>query len=413
MSSASSFQNLVMITLDCVRPDFLGCYGNTRVRTPNIDRLASRGAVFEQAVSQAPCTWVSHAGIFTGTFPPTHGLRSPFGVLSPRVPTLAEVLSEAGFKTSGFPANELVGSRTGLGRGFNFYYEDFKGERTTGPTANRRNSWSDTLSAASERFSIQKGERFFSWFHYLDTHHLPECDLPEYYRTEFRQDWQFYEGKISYADENCVGRVLSLLEEQGLHRDTLVVVFADHGETLGGDGCPRANERMRDTVRRVPLIFSSPGGKGTAGRIARQARTVDIMPTILDLLKIPRPRWPRMDGKNLFEPEIPTNHNTSLAYAENFPQGMASIRTEEWKLVRKNDGKFLFHLPTDSRETKNVWEKNPLTGRFLDKELEKILRGIPDFSLGLSIKNEFPPPPPSTPQNHEDTIAALRGLGYL
>ena len=121
-----SNHDLVIITLDCVRPDFLGCYGCQRVRTPTLDRLAAKGAVFELALSQAPNTWVSHAGIMTGLYPPRHGLRSPYDQLSPAVTTLASLLADHGYCSAGFPGNDLVGSRAGFHRGFDLYFEQYR-----------------------------------------------------------------------------------------------------------------------------------------------------------------------------------------------------------------------------------------------------------------------------------------------
>ena len=102
MDIANNKPNIVLISLDCVRPDFLGCYGCGAVRTPHLDRMAARGVVFDQAVSQAPNTWVSHAGILTGCYPPLHGLRSAYDGILEEVPTLAEILKGCGYATAGF-----------------------------------------------------------------------------------------------------------------------------------------------------------------------------------------------------------------------------------------------------------------------------------------------------------------------
>lgn len=404
-----NYKNLVMITLDCVRPDFLGCYGNTRVRTPNIDRLAASGVVFEQAISQAPCTWVSHAGIFTGTFPSVHGLRTPFDPLSGEVTTLAEVLSGAGYGTFGFPANDLVGSRTGLNRGFQHYYEDYATQDESGLNANQRNSWPNVMRE-TEKWLPQQKNPFFAWFHYLDTHHLSEYDLPDYYRLEFNRDWQFYEGKISYADDICVGKILALLERCGMEDNTLLVILSDHGEELGMDGLPRHNGDLSDSVLRVPLIFSGAGDLGSARRIPNQVSTVDIMPTILNLLGLPLPSTNPINGKNRLNPD----RESGPAYAENLPLGLAAVRTEEWKYIRSDSGELLFHLPSDPRETRNVLDRNPVTGEFLKEELKKISQGVPhSFSSEIDALNEDVPCPPKKSEHHEETLTLLKSLGYI
>jgi len=401
-----------MITLDCVRPDFLGCYGNTRVSTPNMDRLATQGLCCEQTITQSPCTWVSHAGIFTGFYPPVHGLRAPLDRLSEPVTTLAEVLSEAGFQTAGFPANDLVGSRTGLNRGFDLYFEDYPEDRGNGLTANRRNTWSGILNKA-ETWIKTRHQRFFAWFHYLDTHHLPECDLPPYYRLNFNPDWQFYEGKISYADEAAVGRILSLLERCGLTRETLIILFGDHGEDLGGDGLPRHNGELTDSVLRVPLIIAGAGGGAPVSRVTRQTRTVDILPTALGLLGVSSP--PGLDGNDLLQDSSltdPLDPQSSLAYAENFPLGLETVRSQEWKFVRGNQGKALFHLSNDPAEQQNVLDMNPLTGDFFEKQMEAITR------RSQFVKSVTPPEAgkehrETTPEAYQRTMETLQGLGYL
>lgn len=403
-----------MITLDCVRPDFLGCYGNNKVSTPNIDRLASHGMVFEQAISQAPCTWVSHGGIFTGTYPPCHGLRTPFDSLCTGVPTLAEILSNSGFSTAGFPANSLVGSRTGLNRGFDLYCEDFLGLDESGVSANGRNPWANIMKEAGTWLEKQNG-RFFLWLHYLDTHHLPELELPEYYRKEFDQNWQFYEGKISYADQVCVGKILYLLEQSEFSRNTLVVIFSDHGEDLMEDGCPRHNGHLSDGVLRIPLIFSCDRDKGNSMRFPGQVRSADIMPSVLHLLGIPSSLG--MDGKNLFEipGESPLFHQDSnLAYAENLALGLAALRSEEWKFVKGDSERALFHLTVDPKETRNVLAENPLTAKFFEKELERILRRRRDATFIPAVEgNETTRPNQPGREEYAETLTALKSLGYM
>lgn len=413
--NSQPYPNIVMVTLDCVRPDFLGCYGNQGVRTPNINRLAAHGTVYEQAITQAPCTWVSHAGIFTGVYPPTHGLRTPFDTISQEVVTLAETLSDMGFATAGFPANDLVGTGTGLHRGFDFYYENYDGDSTPTLSANKRNPWPKVMEAAGEWLKAQKTS-FYAWFHYMDTHHLPEChSLPEYYRLEFNQDWQFYQGKISYADEACVGKILSLLEQSGFLDNTLLVIFADHGEELDEDNQPRHNGNLSDSVLRVPLIFSYADGSGAAARVPRQVRTVDIMPTILRFLGVFPESPPGVDGSPLFENQtdnILFDRECRLAYAENLPENLAAVRSEEWKFVNGGTGDALFHLPSDPGESKNVMDQNPLTGKFYREQLERIWRK-PSSGPLLSVPVDIREHSPADATNREETMKLLMSLGYV
>jgi len=408
--------NLVLITLDCVRPDFLGCYGCQAVRTPNLDRLAARGIVFEQAITQAPNTWVSHAGIFTGLYPHLHGLRSPYDRLQPDVPTLASMLSEQGYRTAGFPGNDLAGSRAGFHKGFDLFYENYRlahplDAHGNGITANNRNHWEDVLHNAADWLS-DGGRPFFIWFHYLDTHHLPGCDLPDYFRFTREPLWQFYEGKISYADHRCIGGILDLLRRAGANEETLLVILSDHGEELCAGLPPFHNGGLTEGVLRVPLILFSERMPGAGTRIVSQVRTADIVPTLLGLLGensdgnasracasrifsgIPLPLPGRMDARGLMT-------TGDLAYAENEPLGIFCLRTQEWKYLNGPDGEALFHLASDRFEQNNVIHRHPQTGEYFRREMEAL--GVRTSGVDR-VHAE---------REDEETRRLLRSFGYI
>lgn len=409
--------NIVFVTLDCVRPDFLGCYGCQDVRTPNLDRLAARGVVFEQAITQAPNTWVSHAGILTGLYPHLHGLRSPYDRLGPEVPTLASLLAEAGYRTAGFPGNDLLGSRAGFGKGFDLYYEDYRLCRTADPSAsgvsaNNRNRWEDVLAAADAWFSAVS-EPFFVWFHYLDTHHLPACDLPDYFRFGRDPQWQFYEGKISLADERCIGAVLEMLERHGSCERTLLFILSDHGEELVPGLPPFHNGGLSERVLRVPLILFRPGMAGGGTRVSQQVRTVDLVPTVLKangLLPTGSGNGtgaaPGFSGFPLPLPGLvptprPLASARDIAYAENEPLGLSCLRTEEWKYLVSPEGEMLFHLASDPAEQTNVLSRHPQTAEYFRREIEELgVRG----PSAVRVRAE---------REEEETRRLLRSFGYI
>lgn len=408
--------NIVLITLDCVRPDFLGCYGCQSVNTKTIDRLASHGVVCEQAISQAPNTWVSHAGILTGLYPPSHALRGPYDRMDPSIPTLAFVLSCHGYATAGFPGNDLVGSRAGFHKGFDLFFEHYQDcgaeiASANGITANCRNRWDDVVEASREW--LHRAEQpFFVWFHYFDTHHLPYCDIPDFYRFGSQDQWQFYEGKISYADQRCIGFLVELLVETGLYDKTLIVVVADHGEELWPGTAPAHNGALSDAVLRVPLILFAEGLPWKGVRILPQVRTIDLVPTILSLVlgekhlscrgseltfsgcPLPLPGWEAAVWRQ-------QDRYRHVAYAENEPLGMSCIRTDAWKLVTGPRGEALYHLPSDPEEIKNVVSRYPSTAEYLTRELEHLLATLP---AGTRT--------PGT-TDREETRKLLRALGYI
>ena len=411
---AFPFKNLVLITLDCVRPDFLGCYGCQDVQTPALDRMASRGVVFEQTITQAPNTWVSHAGLLTGLYPPLHGLRTPYDRIDPGVPTLASLLEEQGYRCAGFPGNDLVGSRSGFGKGFDLYFEDYalgdKGaDEQGGMTANNRNRWQDVLDAAGGWLDRQEGPVFL-WFHYLDTHHLPEFDLPEYYRHSQDPLWQFYEGKISYADQCCVRAVLDLLIRNGCYEETLLVVLSDHGEELVRGMPPVHNGLLAESVLRVPLILFGEHFPWKGLRVPGLVRTADIVPTLIRGGFEPAEACPESMGHAFSGASLPLPgtdpggryaEERKFAYAENEPLGLSCVRSEQWKLVAGPEGDRFFDLPADPGEQRNVIDRHPSTVKYL----QETLAGIRSSRLpgeGVAAERE-----------EEETRRLLRALGYL
>ena len=406
--------NLVLITLDCVRPDFLGCYGCPDVQTPALDRLAARGVVFEQAVTQAPNTWVSHAGLLTGLYPPLHGLRSPYDRIDSGVPTVASLLAEHGYRCAGFPGNDLVGSPMGFGRGFDLYFEEYAvgdegGDEKGSTSANNRNRWEDVLDQANGWLPRQK-DPVFLWFHYLDTHHLPECDLPEYFRYSRDPLWQFYEGKISYADQCCIRSVLDLLLRNGRYEDTLLIVLADHGEELIRGMPPAHNGQLSEGVLRVPLILSGEHIPWKGLRVPSLVRTADIVPTLaaglLDLPKAsPESMGDAFSGVPLPLPGLDRrgwhDDGKEIAYAENEPLGLSCVRSEQWKYVTGHEEDLLLHVYSDPQEERNVIDRHPHTVEYLREALAKI-RSSRRKGEGVRAERE-----------EEETRRLLRAFGYL
>jgi len=337
--------------------------------------------------------------------------------LGRNVQTLAERLAHAGIKTAGFPGNTLVGRSMEFNRGFQYFDEDHFERTIRVQNIAWRRDWRATLERAKQ-WLLRAEEPFFIWLHYIDTHHLPQIDLPKYYRKKFPSDHQYYDGKISYADEVCVGALRETLDSEGLIEKTLIVVLADHGEELTKTDLPRHDNSLRDEVVRIPLIFFWPGLLSSRRRVEEQARGIDILPTILDMMGILDETQGRpFDGVSLLplmrEASLRDPHAT-YTYIENIPKGLKAIRTDEWKLIVQtthdgNKGPFmeqemLYHLHTDPGERNDLSYERPAILSHMKEKLVEFLEEEREWREGgQEIEGE----------ERKRIELALRGLGYL
>lgn len=335
-------KSIIMVTLDCVRPDYLGFAGNKGVDTPHMDAVAREGVFFTQAICQAPNTWVSHASIFSGTNPYQHGIRTPYTKLARQVKTLAELLSSAGFATAGFPGHTLMGPALDFDRGFDYFDIDQEDMKLCSDTAGHYyyREWQEMWPKARNWLESQRGP-FFLWVHYMGTHELkPEAlKIPAGFLKKYSPKGQFYAGKISWADKECIGTIESFLKEKGLKDEVILVLISDHGDTLvqGRDesSCGRAfhNNRLSDDVMKILWLMRNRQLLPRNLKLEHQVRSIDMVPTLLDLLGLPIAD--EIEGRSLLDmlagKEIPGA--TSFAYMENLPQGWIGLRTPEWKLI--------------------------------------------------------------------------------
>ena len=341
---------IVVITLDTIRADRLSAYGFRSASQPALDRLAREGVVFDQAISVAPLTLPAHTSLFTGLFPPGHGVRDNISPPAhPDLVMLAEVLREQGYRTGAFTGSIVLGQDRGLAQGFEHYTDS---ERSTlgGDWQRGIQRRADVVVAdAIDWLDAVAGSRFFLWTHFYDPHR--PYDPPEPYRSEYPDP---YLGEIAFVDSQ-IGRLLESLDRRGRLTGTLVVVAGDHGESLGDHGERDHGIFVYDAVLRVPLIMAGPGLE--PARVASTVRLVDVMPTVLDLVGRP---IPAMDGVSLVDlmrggPRGPGRD----VYAESFyPRrlGWAPLRTlrdERFKLIDAPRPE-LYDMTRDPFEQQNV-----------------------------------------------------------
>ena len=276
--------NLVIVTLDTTRADRIGAYGSRDVETPTIDHLASEGVLFEQAVSVAPLTLPAHSSVFTGKFPPEHGVRDNGGFfLGPDQLTLAEILKARGYRTGGFVAAYVLAGKWGINQGFDTYFDDFdlSHVRAVSLSAIQRPA-NEVLDKAIPWIEQSSTAPFFAWIHLYDPH--APYRPPEPFATKYKG--HPYNGEISFADSQ-IARLVSTLQARGLYDRTVIVVMGDHGESLGDHGESAHGFFVYNSVTHVPLVIRAPFSSISHRRVSDPVRSVDIMPTVLDMLGAP------------------------------------------------------------------------------------------------------------------------------
>jgi arylsulfatase A-like enzyme/Flp pilus assembly protein TadD len=371
--------NVLLITLDTTRADRLGAYGFTGVETPNLDRIAANGVLFTEAMSSAPLTQPAHASIFTGRVPPEHGVRDNGGfILDPAQVTLAEVLRQHGYKTGGFVGAYVLDSRWGLDQGFETYADDFDLsayksislggiERRGGDVADSALKWIDSAAPG----------KFFAWVHFYDAH--APYDPPEPYKSRYGA--RRYAGEIAYVDSQ-VGRLLAALAERRVLDRTLVVVMGDHGESLGEHGEQAHGFFLYQSVLRVPLLIDAPYSAIPHGRrVTSVARSIDIMPTVLDLLGLQTPD--SVEGQTLVPLMTGASPDLGLeAYAESlYP--LHHFGWSDLRVLRAGRYKFiaaprpeLYDLQTDPDEAHNLYDQRRSLGDQMAGRLRALERGF-------------------------------------
>ena len=303
--------NVVLITIDTLRADHVGCYGYKQIKTPNIDGLAADGARFERAFAVVPVTLPSHSSMLTGTYPMLSGMHDFSGnKLSPLQPTLASVLKQAGYQTGAVIGAAVLDSRFGLNQGFDFYYDHFDFSRLDEANLDEMERPGNVVAdVALDWLAKNSQKKFFLWMHLYDPH-FPYRP-PEPYSREYAA--QPYDGEIAFADEQ-VGRLLRFLKEKGIYKNTVIVLCGDHGESLGEHGEKTHGFFIYNATMHVPLIIRLP--RNAAARVvADPVSLVDLMPTMLSSVGLEIPS--QVQGRSLLT-ELRDEHSDRVLYGETF-----------------------------------------------------------------------------------------------
>lgn len=398
--SSGASPNVILFTLDTTRADHLGAYGYQDIKTPTIDALAAGGVLFRRAIAAAPITLPSHSSIMTGLYPPEHGVRDNGTFTLPdEVTTLAEILHGDGYATGAFVGAAVLERRYGLTQGFDVYDDDFSQGRRRKLFMYAERRCDQVVTTALHWLEQHKNEKFFTWVHFYDPH--AGYNPPEPWATEYEN--RPYDGEIAYAD-HCVGTVMDALRSWGLWKDTLVVVTADHGESLGEHGERTHGLFIYDATIHVPLIFHAPTRLPAGQVVDATVSSVDVLPTILAVLGKPVPQ--AVDGKSTLSlirgrREAESRAAYSEALLPKYHYGWAELKgitTQAWKLIDAPRAE-LYALPQDPKELINVFEREERKAR----ELKKTLASITEHGGAPEARLELDP----------ETTERLRGLGYI
>jgi arylsulfatase A-like enzyme/Flp pilus assembly protein TadD len=398
--------NVLLITVDTLRADRVGCYGFHLARTPNMDQLAAEGVRFHDAVASAPITMPSHSTIMTGLHPPAHGVRDngTFS-LDDGVVTLAERFKEAGYETQAFVSAIVLSRRYNLDQGFDGYDDDLWAEdapkmfmirdRPARKTADRFLEWYGAWRAGKDR------PPFMAWVHLFDPHQPYE---PPGWATALTPSG--YDAEIAAAD-HALGRIFEALREDGVLDDTLVVLTADHGESLGEHREKTHAIFIYEATVRVPLIIRYPGMFPKNRIYEGPVRSVDIAPTILAAARLPGGK--ETQGVNLLPlvrggqqpPDLPQYSESLLAELGFGMAPLYGVRLGGYKWIRAPRPE-VYDLKNDPRELTNIYK----TEQVRAQELDQVLEGILDESSHWNFASV------SNPMDQE-SMENLMALGYL
>jgi arylsulfatase A-like enzyme len=454
-----SMPNIILITIDTLRSDFLGCYGNDSISTPEIDRLAEEGVLFERCQSPVPITLPSHASILSATYPLTHGLRNNGSMrLSPSISFLAEVLSERGYLTAAFVSSFVLDARFGLNSGFDCYEDRFSNlllsllnapvsKLSVSPVLRRVNLsglntyWrrgNETVERVVDWLEKDPESPCFLWVHLFDPHD-PLCPPPPFdtmylddslpvemreriERGEFVRPHRgkvkdmtleekkivtaLYKGEVSFTDRQ-VGILLRQCAARGLLDNAIVVLTSDHGQSLFEHDFFGHAEYIYEQTLSIPLIFMKEGTISGGRRVSTMTESLDIAPTILAMAGIPVPpsfqgrslvpliERRGFDGKDIFLSESLFSSDRNLR--------SYGLREGEWKYIRPfGGGDELYRLSVDPGEEENLSILEPDKATRMSVKLDSVIAQYRSEDV-IDEEEELSP----------FAADALKALGYI
>lgn len=395
--------DVFLITIDTLRADHVHCYGDENIQTPALDGLAKDGIRFAEAFTPSPITNTSHTTILTGLLPSTHGVTDFAVPLAPSHPTLAELLKRNGYRTAAFIGAVILDSKTlapGLDRGFDFYDNFPVHPQTKSRWGRVERRAVDVMQHAQTWMTAHPAGPHFVWIHLYDPHDPYEPPPP--YSQTYKD--RLYDGEIAYTD-SVLGGFIGYLKKIGRYDNALIVVVGDHGEGLGEHHEDTHGIFLYDSTIHVPLILKLPAQGHPNQVVKAQVRTTDILPTVVDWLRIPPPE--RLDGASLRPYLEGAEEEDRIAFGEtDYPlrfgwAPLRSVRTEGSKFIEAPRPE-MYDLHADPGELINHYQPSDLA-------VQKFRGMLAQVKAKASAS---PSPAAAAIQDSQSSRDALKALGY-
>jgi arylsulfatase A-like enzyme len=344
--------NLLFITIDTLRADYLGVYGHSQPTSPNIDEFARSAVVFDEAFAHSSWTLTSLATMLTSTYAPTHGCAGFHHALHESFTTFPEMLVDAGYRTAAITSHVFVGPRHGLLQGIQEIDDSLvldieaSHEQISSPRVTQKAiTFLESVAARDAAAKNSADEPWMLWLHYFDPHELYRRHAETAAAFPDSSDASLYQGEIAFTDL-WLGKVFEALKRLDLDENTIIVLTADHGEEFGDHGSNRHGQSLYREVLRIPLMIRAPGF--APRRVTETVRSVDLLPTINELVSIGTPSYaegislvPGMRG----EPVRDLPVYAEIRLRDDFIA--ESIQSNGWKLI-------LDHCGASRRTSKDV-----------------------------------------------------------
>ena len=399
--------NLILVSIDTVRTDYLQLYNPSGAPTPNLNRLADKGFVFTDAISQVPFTLPSHCTMLTGTYPMKHLVQENTATKLPESAlTLAEVLKSNGYDTAGFVGSIVLETHTGINQGFDFYddsfnFHDIKMEDRSGIQKD-----AESVYRSFQRWLQKKNQgKYFAFLHFYDAH-MP-YEPPASFAPKNQTPENLYRGELQYID-SVIGKLIDDLQVSGGWKNTILIITGDHGEMFGEHQEGGHGYFVYQEALKVPLLVVFPGNTGKT-TVEATVQLVDLMPTLLDMMQVSVPASVQgksfagaLHGKQLEKRYAFSESLTATKYFGTAP--LHSIQDSDYKYIESPRPE-LYDLKTDIHETNNLADQKKDIARKMKANVEATLKLYSNHS-----KNEDSDSDRSlTPEESE----RLASLGYI